>query len=147
MKMIIVALSLALILADSSPLTACDCVPTASADDARKSATLVFRGEVVSKEAVRLPQLRPDYKEYLVKFRVQRYWKGAPTRETIIRTPVSKERDCGYPFEAGKTYLVYAVESAIPQVTCCTRTALIDDVQVQGDLALLKKGKKMKLEE
>ena len=132
------------LLAWTIPATAhaCDCLPESSAATARAGSTLVFSGDVLSKEIVGIPQLGPEYKEYLVRFRVQRYWKGSPSRELQLRTPVG-EKSCGFPFETGKAYLVYAIDVKPPFVTLCSRTKPLNDAQAVEDIIRLGKGTRM----
>ncbi|NLF24973.1 MAG: hypothetical protein GX589_04855 [Deltaproteobacteria bacterium] len=127
-----------------SDANCCDCLPEAAARSAKTSSTLVFSGEVVGKEQLSIPQLGSNYKEYLVKFRVLRYWKGEPTRNLTVRTAIGKD-NCGYPFETGKTYLVYAVGGELPAVTSCSRTALLSENQAQEDILRLGAGTRVKL--
>jgi len=124
---------------------ACDWLPDPSAVSAKNTSTLIFSGDVLSKEVMAIPQLGEGYKEYLVKFRVRRYWKGKPSRELVIRTPIGKE-NCGYDFESGKSYLVYAVDTKPPLVTFCSRSSLLSEPQAQEDMIRLGPGVKSQVE-
>jgi hypothetical protein len=42
----------------------------------------------------------------LIKFQVERFWKGALTEEIAIATE-NERNSCAYPFEKEKTYLIY----------------------------------------
>jgi hypothetical protein len=48
-----------------------------------------------------------------VRFEVAGYWKGLPLRTLEVRTGFGGG-DCGYPFEAGKSYRVYAFTVSRP---------------------------------
>lgn len=71
---------------------------------ARNKAKAVFSGEVV--EVIQNPQV--FYVE--VKFKVENSWKQARADEVIIRTGRGGG-DCGYHFDVGQRYLVYAYGS------------------------------------
>jgi hypothetical protein len=103
-------------------LLACDCWPVASAHEALKSSTLVFEGEVVQLQRFGLDTLKAEYKEFAVKLRKIKVWKGSSDDYYIVRTPAEKS-DCGFEFKMGESYVVYAVGSPIPLVTKCSRTA------------------------
>ncbi len=65
----------------------------------------VFSGRVV--EINRKPHTR----DVLVKIRVERFWKGVLYEDLRLTTPESPGA-CGYTFEIGKSYLVFASRSA-----------------------------------
>ncbi len=55
-------------------------------------------------------------------FQVADSWKGVTTMTVVIRTAVSGA-SCGYTFEAGKQYVVYAYHfSGVLETNMCTRT-------------------------
>ncbi|MGI0082397.1 MAG: hypothetical protein ACREAG_03720 [Nitrosopumilaceae archaeon] len=56
-----------------------------------------------------------------VKFDVQRVWKG-PIEKTIIVSTAISSASCGYEFQEGETYLVYAYGKESLQTGLCTRT-------------------------
>ncbi|WP_239696788.1 hypothetical protein [Paenibacillus oryzisoli] len=87
------------------------------------------------------------------RFEVSRIWKGASQSQFIIHTG-SGGGDCGFNFEKGKEYLVYAGRSSmygdkeLLVTIICDRTAALD--QAHEDLAVLGEGnvptKKVQLE-
>ena len=73
-----------------------------------------------------------------VKFRVENVWKGKLSQEVTIFTGQGGG-DCGFPFEVGAIYLVYASGSNESLSTNrCGRTVPRSE---DGDLKLLGKGK------
>ena len=78
---------------------ACSCAPPASPLVALEQSAAVFSGELVSIDG---------YWGAILTFEVSRVWKG-PVEETLVLTTSSLGAgDCGYPFDAGRAYLVYA---------------------------------------
>ena len=56
-------------------------------------------------------------------FFVSKTWKGPYRRDLVVST-LRSESMCGYPFEEGNRYLVYAsIEERGPTTSICTRTA------------------------
>ena len=111
------------IAAGNSSTHACSCLAPET-DDLRilvkkdyKDSTAVFSGEVIEitkdKTAMRLR----------VKFRRDKSWKGGVPAEFTITT-ADNSAMCGYNFELGKKYLVYARgEKSALRAELCTRTA------------------------
>ncbi len=101
--------------------------------EARVKSKAVFSGVVL--EVIENPQL--FYVE--VKFRVQSSWKLVNTDAITIRTGRGRG-DCGYRFEIGESYLVYAYgpdESHLETNICQRTTRQADAVE---ELGLLGKG-------
>jgi hypothetical protein len=89
---------------------ACTCVSAVGANARTQmgDAAFVFRGLVAEVKLLpRHPEMR-GRQRVAVTFRVNRYWKGAPTR-TATLYDLDPGTDChGFGYEAGKEYLVYA---------------------------------------
>lgn len=79
------------------------------------------------------------YEPVMVTFIVQEYWKGVFSEPLVIHTGQGGG-DCGYPFEDGESYLVYAYadEQGDLHANICSRTALLSDAAY--DLAKLGNG-------
>ncbi len=93
----------------------------------------VFVGEVV--EVIK----KPDVYSVIVKFKVKKTWNKNFQKEITLLT-ASEDSLCGYAFEIGKKYLVYATENNNNLMTnICTRTA---SVTSNKDIAILNKIKK-----
>lgn len=106
-----------------SEASACSCMKL-TPEEGLSSSHAVFSGEVTNidkNEATRFGGLE-------VTLRVRKVWKGALGEEVQVHTAGSSAA-CGYPFEVGKTYLVYALhDEADPmRVSLCSRTALLED--------------------
>lgn len=149
-------------LAGVNSALACVCVPPADAKTELREAAAVFSGKLIGKEyrkaveagvssqgesiAVQSPQSRV----VVLKFQVERWWKGRQTKEVILYTdhllaPDGTETisDCDFPFETGKRYLIYTfAEENRLKTNSCTRTKLLE--KARGDLKALGKGLKPK---
>jgi hypothetical protein len=103
---------------------ACKCAPPPPVPEALQQASAVFEGIVA--------QLAPADEELEVTLRVTQAWKGVSTESVRVRTRKDTAA-CGVAFEAGRSYLVYANQSAaadtaIPlEVLRCGRTQLAEE--------------------
>lgn len=118
---------------------ACSCAPPGSPDEELTRATAVFTGKVVGL-AKPLDGFGPISSADPIKvtFQVYTVWKGSISQTTTITTSRSGA-SCGYTFEKGSEYIVYAhgPENDLA-VSLCSRTrplAVADD-----DLAVLGVG-------
>lgn len=145
-------LVLGVVLAWPSEAHACTCEASRSPEAAFIQADAVFRGRVLAVEAVG-DRPYPEYPERmnvhyrLVQLQVTRSWKGVTERAVTIATGAWSD-DCGYAFERGREYVIYAFrseplsssagastwyDSALPlgfYTTHCTRTARVADAAV-----------------
>lgn len=149
---------LATVLAALAPaaLHACSCMPPGSATDELAKADSVFVGKAVSvvTEEREVAEIRSFFSELRVTFELQQVWKGLSEGDTVTVTTAADSAACGYGFEEGKTYLVYAYEARRnPEAeegsetegaededctfttTLCTRNAVLD--RAGDDLAAL----------
>ena len=101
---------------------------------ALSEARAVFSGKVL--EVTDDPQAL----SVVVRLRVERVWKGSPGREVRLVTGRGGG-DCGYSFEVGGSYLVYAYESGAGGLgtNICQRTARLSEAA--KDLQVLGKGR------
>jgi hypothetical protein len=138
----LVPILLALVFGGAEPCRGgfCDCVTGGSARAARAGSDAVFTGVAT---AVRDTMLRREDGERFVQkavtFETRAGWKGVRTRSVTVLTGWGGG-DCGYPFERGSTYLVYAnrrrMGTTAGLVTgICTRTAALS--AARADLAAL----------
>jgi len=88
-----------------------------------------------------------DYETLVVKFQVERWWKGEVTTEIILLTSETKNSDgtgsnsgCDYSFKKGESYLIYA-NGKVSQLRtdACSRTKLL--TKAEADLKILGEGK------
>lgn len=113
--------------------TACSCVPLTPAQ-AFERADTVFVGEVTSFKTKSGLFGRSSIDPTTVNFKVMEVWKG-PRRGTLTIGTVRSEVSCGYEFQEGLRYLVYARDG---RTRLCDRTALT--IQATEDLAALGDG-------
>jgi len=124
-----------------STVYACSCVepPTVEAELNRSEA--VFAGRVVEVKEQRY--LNGSMTKAAL-FEVSQIWKGGSESQIIVHTG-SGGGDCGYHFEEGKEYLVYANPSTmygdkeLLVTIICDRTNEL--AEAQEDLAILGEGK------
>jgi hypothetical protein len=124
---------------EPAPAYACSCVDRPSPAIALQKSAVVFAGEVLSIRKKGLNLFGAEYDEHPIRvaFRVTEIWKGADADRLTVRTSMST---CGFDFDVGRQYLVYAYESPEGLATgICTRTA--DLAKASDDLAALGKGK------
>ncbi len=150
-----VALLLAL-LAITYRADACSCAKRLSVAEQVRSSHLIFVGEVQRVEdrltlarrfwlgLLELFGRQPtpashDYERnygYRVSFRAITTWQGPPKRTVTLFTGRG-DGDCGYAFEPGRTYLVYAYCDGHCSTGICTRTS--EAARAREDLAFLAK--------
>jgi hypothetical protein len=142
----ILAVSFFLLIA-SSKAFACDCTAIQSVSLAGKvnkawnESAAIFTGIVEG--IVRDEKNR----QVTVKFKLIKSWKGELSPEFTVVTGWG-DGDCGFGFDEGETYLVYATKSGLYNANgqfvtnICSRTAAAKTAQ--KDIALLNKRKKMR---
>ena len=98
--------------------SACSCyhVPP---EQAFEQSSAVFTGRVVGVTEVQ----QDGYPLYAVVFQWHAYWKGELNGQVVVFTSTSSAA-CGYSFEVGVTYLVYAYgDHSVYSTDLCTRTS------------------------
>ncbi|MEX0787990.1 MAG: LPXTG cell wall anchor domain-containing protein [Anaerolineales bacterium] len=124
--------TLLLALIPFTPAYACSCVAPGSPTAALTEADAVFSGRVLSIETP------GGYESLRVQMDVDKVWKGPVQAVIEVRTG-RDSAGCGFTFEQGKSYLVYAYESEGSLVaTLCSRSNLLD--QAAEDTAALGAG-------
>jgi hypothetical protein len=95
---------------------ACSCMAAGSPKESLEQSAAVFIGTV---ESVGEPQ---DGSRFVL-FDVRNAWKGVATSNIAVTTPQDSAM-CGFNFEQGKSYVVYASqdESGVLSVNLCSRT-------------------------
>ncbi|MBS1251365.1 MAG: putative cell wall hydrolase LytN [Anaerolineales bacterium] len=136
--MLFLAVVMALLLVNPGRAYACFCVPRGSPAEELAKSTAVFTGRVVSIESSSAPLWR-DVDSVNVTFRVSEVWKG-PRRGKLTVLTARHGIDCGYEFESGKEYLVYAAGAENRLVVWfCSRTQPL--AEAREDLAVLGAGR------
>jgi hypothetical protein len=135
---------------------ACTCaMPSGSqkeiAKDALADSEAVFAGEVVNfentpnitmMEGEMVTMMGGNTATATATLRVSEVWKG-PERQTMqIGTAPNDGVSCGFPFEEGKEYLVYASGKQDPEASGCSETKPLSEAG--ADLAVLGNSEKPK---
>lgn len=129
----------AFLLFTNAEASACSCLPfgdesiTQQVRRAKNDARVVFTGKVLG--VVR----KPGNSSVIVKFRADKSWKGNVSRRISISTGADSAL-CGFNFEIGKSYLIYAqgADAKNLQTNICTRTAALTNAK--ADLKALGRG-------
>lgn len=116
---------------------ACFCVPEGSPSQELAQSSAVFSGRVIDIEHASA-SIRQNVESVNVTFQVSEVWKG-PRRHTVTVLTARQGIDCGYEFESGQEYLVYArgAEERLV-VWFCSRTQPL--ASAGEDLAVLGAG-------
>jgi hypothetical protein len=125
MKLLIQTLLLSfLLLVSAANAYSCSCGEISQRKSFRK-ANAVFVGQAI--EYIDNPNVKEDGR-LIVKFKVEKSWKGEKKPELIISS--APDFACGFYFEIGKRYLVYANGKELFTVTGCgSRTSEIVDAK------------------
>jgi hypothetical protein len=103
------------------PAHACKCAEPEAAVAAAASAAAVFEGQV--------SRISAADADVMVELKVARAWKGVTAEQVSVRTR-AESAACGYPFQAGQSYLVYAqADGSGLQVHHCGRTRPIEEAR------------------
>lgn len=130
----------AFLLFTNTEVSACSCLPfgeesvAQQVNQAKNDARVVFSGRVL--EVIR----KPESSSVVVKLRTEKSWKGNVSKRISISTGADSAL-CGFNFEVGKSYLIYAqgADANNLQTNICTRTAGL--ANAKADLKALGKGK------
>lgn len=120
---------------------ACSCVALNEPVKKQIQNALTGSDAVFSGEVIEIKESLTDKNNVLVKFKMVKLWKGESQTEITITTAKDSAM-CGYNFEVGKKYLVYA--SGLKEnlsVNNCSRTSLFSK---KGDAKYLDKLKRQK---
>ncbi len=120
----------------------CSCAPAPSPRRALREAAAVFVGEVISKEVFDIKDEFGTQPIVRVRFRLSRIWKGVEGSEAVVHTSAF-EPACGYTFEQGRKYLVYAYPDhwklGVLATGICNRTRRIESAA--KDLRAIGRGR------
>ena len=135
-----------LIFANPEPVSACSCVAPSSPSGELGKSEAVFVGTVTNIEAKNKVSdklgLGSSADLMLVTISVSKAWKGIDQKNITVTTAKSSA-SCGFSFEKGKEYIVYANsrEEGL-HVSLCSRTSLVENAQ--KDLQELGKAENIK---
>ncbi|MCY9514668.1 hypothetical protein [Paenibacillus apiarius] len=123
----------------AAPVSACSCAAIPSVEDAKREAAAVFAGKVTDVSQSLTTMIFSTADPVKVSFQVKRLWKGNVASNAKVVTALSSA-SCGYEFETGKQYLVYAYHSDGKYIAhLCTRTAPLE--AAAEDIRLLGTGR------
>lgn len=136
LSLLLIAFVLGIIWASPERAAACSCAYPADAVTELKNADAVFSGTVT---AVTRPWIvRSSLQPVHATIAVDRFWKGSGRPAVTVAT-ANATASCGFPFESGKQYLVFARgDSGTLTATICSRSKLLADAA--DDLAALGPG-------
>jgi hypothetical protein len=130
------SVALALLLLDAAFALTCDCKPPPPPKKALEAAAAVFLAEVVSIDDAMAPAR-------LVTLKAEKSWKGIDGEKIVVSTSKSGA-SCGYPFQKGQRYLVYAyagTNGGPLHVSLCSRTRTAKEAEASDDFKELGEGK------
>lgn len=145
----VVAVSFALLVSvlwffgNAEQVYACSCVEPGSPSEELEKFSAVFAGRVVSVQHSYDPDGRSVTRDdrSTIGFEVSAVWKGTVYEEMNITTPPTGG-SCGFTFEEGEEYIVYAYDSPYVEggytTGICSRTTLLE--QAQEDIDALGEG-------
>lgn len=112
---------------------ACDCDGTSSFETEFRNSDEIFVGQVILIKPYKGQKKQKHFSEFVLKFKIDKIYKGTSTENIKVITPVAIAC-CGYPFEKGKTYLVYSfVNHNAYHVTYCSRTKRLNEAKEDID--------------
>jgi hypothetical protein len=136
--LVLFMLSIPLILSPSVTY-ACSCAPPPSVEEELERKTAVFSGKVIDISGPNKRIFKSSADPVTVLLEVDTIWKGINESQVIVHTAESSA-SCGFKFELGKEYLVYAYgDKGDLQTGLCERTTLL--TSAAEDLSILGKGK------
>ncbi len=100
---------------------ACSCLVPQSVEQEMEQSDAVFTGTVTKIKKVGMGLYSPKK----VYFDVEKTWKGQNKAKTFVITGIGSG-DCGFNFEVGKDYIVYASESNMYTNTTALTTTVCD---------------------
>jgi len=122
-----------------APVRACSCLQPPPPDEALRQADAVFAGEVTDFRKAEPGNGETLSDLYEAVFRVTAMWKGPDADRIKVLTADPSQLMCGYRFEPGVRYLVYAYETTEGlDTSICTRTTVLDTADY--DLSVLGEG-------
>jgi len=103
---------------------ACSCENQSTPADALQNSDAVFSGKVISIAELNKGDFRSSSDPLIIKFEADTVWKG-PDTQTITVFTAASSASCGFEFQEGKSYLVYANgDYSSLDVSLCSRTTL-----------------------
>ena len=143
--LVLLTLALSALLPDCATACSCGTVP-GTPQETLSGSKAVFSGEVVDFEkpppATKMIEgtmwtvMGGGGPEATVTLRVSEVWKGPRHQTMTVTTEADSGMGCGYPFEEGRDYLVYATGEE-PSICLCSETKPLSeagtDLETLGD--------------
>ena len=131
---LLIAFSISVLTIVATETFACSCRQKSSVCNAFGDANAVFIGKVIEGNSVERmsDMLKAGTKDLTFTFKVSRSFVGAKADQTIQIHTGFGFGDCGFPFEKGEEYIVYAYQrgdSKVLSTGICTRTTHISRAQ------------------
>jgi hypothetical protein len=136
---LILVIIVSMLIIETESACACSCAPPGPLDEDLTTAAAVFTGKVVGlDESIGGSGPISSADPMKVTFQVYTVWKGSVSQTTTVTTARSGS-SCGYTFEKGGEYIVYAhgPENNL-SVSLCSRTQPL--ATAEDDLAVLGVG-------
>ena len=139
----VLSIIVVLLFLDSTPF-GCTCLPSENAREELGRVAAVWSGKVI--EVKRHEQERNVFMSVEAVIEVDRVWKGVEKRTVSVFTS-SESSACGYGFQKGEAYLVYASKNTEGRLitSICSRTRILkaaqDDLKELGEGKAVAKGK------
>ena len=121
-------LAVVFLLGASFAAAACSCAPPPDIDQALESADAVFAGRVIAMELVpdADPAIGVSMEHLRVTIAVHSAWKGEIAEQATVYTAFTC-CVCGFRFEIGEEYLVYAYgQDGVHRTSICDRTKRLE---------------------
>ncbi|MHA7963185.1 hypothetical protein ACX93W_03495 [Paenibacillus sp. CAU 1782] len=136
--LLIIAVAIGILAAPPERASACSCVVNGSVQETLANHDAVFEGIVTGKKRPSTIFSSSSADPVTWTFRVNEVWKGKVT-STLSVTSAESGASCGFEFEEGKRYLVYARDNGKSlDVSLCSRT--VDFNSASADLTELGTG-------
>lgn len=135
---LIMGIGLSFLIPLPDPVWACSCVAPGSPLEERSGSAAVFAGRVQKVTPPLIPFIGNSGGAVEVEIKVFEVWKGPLDPKIVVETSRSGA-SCGFPFEKGEEYFVYAQEREGKfSVSLCSRTRHFS--AAEEDLRLLGEG-------
>ncbi|MBO9703144.1 MAG: TonB family protein [Sporocytophaga sp.] len=143
MRTAVKALCILILSIVSSEILACNCVETNTVKDEIKNSDAILVGRIIERDPVELYDSIPALKFKLV---VDAFYKGQLTNDTVLIFTGANSVACGYEFEKGFKYIIYANNHKVKELnkkqenfapknifytTNCSRTRLHDMTEIK----------------